>query len=213
MDRNDIFNQIERAVKIRVVEQWSPEKVAAIKAAATKAAAKGAADTSWLGAGKAALGGVQAGIQGAGTGLVKGAAAAAPYVSGAAKGVGSGLKLAGTGVGKAWGLAKTAAGGSKLGAMGYMAGGAAAGTVAAIAIYKASKLIYRRKFSPAARACKDSESMKEKTQCMKRYKISSLNAQKQYILTGKMDCSDRECYEYLDNKIAQIESEINKLKG
>lgn len=212
MDKNDIVKQVENAVKKRIIEQWSPEKVAAVKAAAAKAASS-TADTTWLGAGKAALGGVQQGIQGAGTGLVKGAAASAPYVSGAAKGVGAGLKLAGTGVSKAWGLSKAAAGGSKLGAMGYMAGGAAAGTVAAIAIYKASKLIYKRKFSPAAKACKESESIKEKTECMKRYKIRSLTAQKQYILTGKMECSDRDCYSYLDNRIAEIESEINKLKG
>jgi len=80
-----------------------------------------------------------------------------------------------------------------------------------VAIFLASKKVLDRKFSPAARDCSDAESIKEKTRCMNAYKVRALKAQKQHILSGKMNCKDTDCYSYLDNRLAQIDSEIGKL--
>jgi hypothetical protein len=122
MDRDELVNQIERAVKMRIVEQWSPENV-------------------------------------------------------------------------------------------YEIGPITQAAISGSILYAASKLIYKRKLSAAAQACRDSESMQEKTECMRRYKIRALQSQKQYILSGKAKCSDTDCFSYLDNQIANIEAQVNKLKG
>ena len=79
-----------------------------------------------------------------------------------------------------------------------------------VGIYAASKKILDRYFSQAAQYCKGEE---DKSGCMRMYKIRGLKAQRKHILSGKVQCKDRDCYEYLDNKIAQIEAQIAKLGG
>lgn len=78
-------------------------------------------------------------------------------------------------------------------------------------IAAAAHLLYKRKISPAAQACEDAEDMNEKTRCMNAYKVRALKAEKRHILSGKTKCSDTDCYSYLDNRISQIEAQINKL--
>jgi hypothetical protein len=186
MFRDDVMHQIEEAVNRRL-EEKGLSTLDNLKAL--------------YGAGSDAAGAIKGAIQGVAGGAVKGAAVSAPYVAGAAKGVGAGLGYATSGAAKGFGLAKVAAGGSFLGGVGVSA-------AVVTAIILASRKLYQRHMTSAARACKGSE---DKTNCIKREKIQALNAQKKYILTGRVKCQDGDCYTHLDNKIAQIESQIASL--
>ena len=49
-------------------------------------------------------------------------------------------------------------------------------------IAAAAHLLYKRKVSPAAKACAEEEDMNEKTRCMNAYKVRALKAEKRHIL-------------------------------
>jgi len=82
---------------------------------------------------------------------------------------------------------------------------AAAG--AAVIIWKESRRIYD-KYLKAAVKCAGAE---DKSECMRSYKLQALKAQKKHILSGRVKCDDTDCFSFLDNKIAQLDSGIHKL--
>lgn len=114
----------------------------------------------------------------------------------------------------------TATGASGLGAKLGMGSAASGGAVVLGGVLAATLLIYgayktyQRFYSQAAKACQG-KSFKEKTQCMKTYRIKAIQKQIQDLKTGLNACSKtkdpRKCSSTVSNKLYKLNKQLEKL--
>jgi len=84
------------------------------------------------------------------------------------------------------------------------------------AVVAAAYVVYKRVLSKAARACKG-QSGSEKTACMKKFKISALQAQINALKSGMAKCKTTKqpykCKQSIVNKIDKLKNRMEKTKG